>query len=283
MKVAFFGTPKIAQIVLEKLINSPYKPQIVVTGPDTKVGRGQKLEASPVKKTATEHNIKVLQPENLSSLISQLSTLNLDLAILVAYGKIIPNDILQIPSFGFVNVHPSLLPKFRGPSPITTPILAGDKTTGVSLIVLDSELDHGPIIAQKEIVISPSDTHDSLGTKLTTTGAKLLLETLPEYLAQNITPEQQDHDLATYTQKITKESGKIDISNPPDQITLDRMIRAYFPWPTVWAEIDEKNIKFLPENKIQMEGKKPMLIKEFLNGYPKYKEVIGKIFNQGKG
>lgn len=279
MKVAFFGTPKISQIVLEKLINSPYKPQLVITGADTQKGRGQKTEITPIKETALKNKIKILQPQTLSekNFAVEFKTFDPDVAILIAYGKIIPDEILSIPKFGFVNIHPSLLPKYRGPAPITAPILEGDTTTGVSLIVLDSELDHGPIIAQAEVAISETDTHKTLGEKLANTGANLLLKTLPEYLEQNITPESQDHNLATFSKKITKENGKIDIANPPDNITLDRMIRAYYPWPTVWFVLDQKRFMLLPEGQIQPEGKKPMVIKEFLNGYPKYKGLIEKL------
>ncbi len=148
------------------------------------------------------------------------------------------------------------------------------------MIVLDSELYHGPIIAQKEVVISPTDTNDSLGIKLANLGANLLLETLPQYLAQNVTPQAQEHDQATFTQKITKGSGKIDINNPPKKETLDKMIRAYFPWPAVWFESGAKKFKLLPENKIQPEGKRPMTIKEFLNGYPVYKSKLENLFQK---
>src|SRR3990167_1778819 len=132
MKIIFFGTPRFAQIVLEKLIDSPFRPSIVVTATDAKFGRGQKLTPSPVKQTALKNDIGVLQPKSLSSVASQLS--DVDLAILVAYGRIIPKEILSIPKYGFVNVHPSLLPKYRGPSPVQSAILAGDEKTGVSIM-----------------------------------------------------------------------------------------------------------------------------------------------------
>lgn len=267
LKIAFLGTPKIAAEVLEKLIPTAYKPQLVITGYDKKQGRGQALVATPVKLAAEKATI--VTSYKMSSLDKSF-----DLAILIAYGRIIPNEILRLPKFGFINIHPSLLPKYRGPSPITSAILAGDKTTGVTLIVLDSELDHGPIIGKQQAKIDKADTHDSLATKLASIGAKLLLETLPDYLNQNITPQPQDHSQAAYTEKITKESGKIDINKPPDVQTLDRMVRAFYPWPTVWFELDRKRIKLLPENKIQPEGKKPMTLQEFQNGYPNYKDLV---------
>src|SRR3989344_5009199 len=135
MKIIFFGTPRFAQIVLEKLIDSPFRPSIVVTATDAKFGRGQKLKSSPVKQTAIQKGLRILQPHKLSEISGQLK--DIDIAILVAYGKIIPKEILAIPKFGFVNVHPSLLPKYRGPSPIQSAILAGEKKNGVSIILLD--------------------------------------------------------------------------------------------------------------------------------------------------
>lgn len=270
MKIAFLGTPKIAAIALEKLASTEYKPTLVITGPDQRSGRSLAWKANAVKLAAEKAGITT------SYKLSDLDS-SFDLAILIAYGKIIPDNVLRLPRYGFVNIHPSLLPKFRGPSPITSAILAGESTTGVTLIILDSDLDHGPIIAKKEVSIAPSDTHDSLAEKMATTGADLLIKVLPEYLAQNITPEPQDHDLATYTEKITKASGKIDLKNPPDPQKLDQLIRAFYPWPGVWFENEGKRFKLLPENKIQPEGKKPMQIKEFLNGYPAYRELISKL------
>lgn len=284
MKIAFFGTPKIACEVLEKLITTRYKPQLVITGQDQHSGRSLALKANAVKLVAEKHNIAI------SYKMSDINK-SFDLAILVAYGHIIPDKILRLPKFGFVNIHPSLLPKYRGPSPINSAILSGDKVTGISLIVLDSDLDHGPIIAQKELSIAKTETHDSLATKLANLGSKLIIETLPNYLNLNITPQAQDHDLATYTEKITKQNGKINLENPPSPKTLDRMIRAYFPWPTVWFELAGKKIKLLPNTSIKLsnyqtnnlfliqpEGKKPMTIKEFLNGNPKAKSALEKLF-----
>ncbi len=270
MKIAFFGTPRLAQITLEKLVNSPFKPNLVVTGPDTRTGRGRNLASSPVKQTALANNIPV--SSQLAARSSQF-----DLAILVAYGKILPKNILSIPKHGFINIHPSLLPKYRGPSPIQTAIL-NDKETGSTIILLDEEVDHGPILTQKKIPIDPTDTHESLIEKLGNLGSDLLLEALPDYLLGKIKPQPQNHIKATFTEKITKQDGKIDINNPPDSQTLDRMIRAFYPWPGVWTEIEGKLIKFLPGNLIQPEGKRPMSIKEFLNGYPKLKEVIQEHF-----
>ncbi len=271
LKIAFFGTPRFAQIVLGELLKSPYQPNIIITAQDSKVGRGRQIKSSLVKQTAQENNIKVIEkldPKLLGSF---------DLAILVAYGKILPQEILEIPKHGFLNVHPSLLPKYRGPSPIHSAILSGDNKTGVSLILLDEEVDHGPILNQSEVAITPEDTHETLIDKLAREGAKILLQTLPDYLDGKITPKPQNHTKATTTEHIQKQNGFIHPQNPPDKKIVGRMIRAYFPWPTVWTKLDGKIIKFLPGGLIQPEGKRPMTKKEFLNGYPRTKESIEKI------
>lgn len=280
-KIVFFGTPRFAQIILENLIQSPYKPALVITTPDAKSGRGQKVIESPVKQTAQKNNIEVVTPEKLrtrSDLArdSAKSDLNFvpDLAILVAYGKLIPREILEIPKLGFINVHPSLLPAYRGPSPIQSVILNGEKTTGVTIMKLDEELDHGPILAQKEVGIEENDTHLSLIEKLGAIGSNLLIETLPDYIFGKIKPKPQDHKKATLTEKITKASGYIELDNPPDQKTLDGIIRAFYPWPNVWTKVDKKIIKFLPQGLIQPEGKRPMTYAEFKNGYPQVAEKL---------
>lgn len=277
MKIAFLGTPKIAAIVLAKLISSQFKPQLVITGHDKNLGRGQALEATPVKLEAQKGNIKISY--ELSDLDSSF-----DVAILVAFGQIIPKNVLRIPKLGFVNIHPSLLPKYRGPSPIHQAILNADKKTGVTIIKLDEELDHGPTLAQEELVIDTNDTHNSLAQKLANQGVNLLTSVLPPYLKGATKPTDQDHTKATYTQKITKKDGYIDLKNPPNPAKLNRMVRAFYPWPTVWSKVkvhsgESKIIKFLPGHPflIQPEGKRPMTIKEFLNGYPDAKEQIEKL------
>ena len=281
MKIAFFGTPRFAQIILEKLINSPYKPQIIVTAPDTKVGRGRKLVVSQVKQTALKNHLQVFAPANLSGVKGQIS--DVDLAVLAAFGKIISKDILAIFKYGFINVHPSLLPKFRGPSPIQSAITAAEEKTGVTIIKLDKEVDHGPILAQEEIGIEGDDTHASLIEKLGKLGAELLIKTLPEYLEGRLKPKPQDHQKATFTKRITKTDGQIDPKNPPDPVIFDRMVRAFYPWPGVWLKVKVKSgkviiIKFLPENLIQPEGKRAMTIAEFKNGYPQAYEQISHLY-----
>lgn len=284
LKTIFFGTPRFAQIVLEKLIDSPYRPQVVITQPDKKSGRGRQLQASLVKQSAQRFSIEILQPKSLNSNLLTLSP-KFDLAILVAYGKIIPTDVLKIPKYGFVNVHPSLLPKYRGPSPIQSAILSGEAKTGVSIMLLDEKVDHGPILAQKEVTIEKTDTHESLIEKLGKAGSDLLIETIPFYISGDLNPQPQNHTQATFTKHIKKADGYIDLENPPDSVTFDRMVRAFYPWPTVWSKWKMvkvsfpdgngkwKIFKFLPGGLIQPEGKQPMSINEFKNGYPE-------LFNQ---
>lgn len=276
-KIAFFGTPKIAQIVLEGLAKTQYKPQLVVTSQDARIGRGQKVTPSPVAETAQRNNLKI---------VGRLEDLNesFELAILVAYGFIIPKRILDIPKYGFINIHPSLLPKFRGPAPIQAAILAGEKETGVTIMQLDEEVDHGSILAQEKVTIAPSDTTQSLTEKLAIVGVNLLLSVLPNYLNNKQTLVPQNHKKATYTEKITKDSGRIDLAKPPSPKEINRMTHAYFPWPSVWTEIEGKRFKILPDTAdlpneflIQPEGKKPLTLSEFSNGYNAQSEIITKI------
>ena len=263
--VAFFGTPHFAQIVLEKLLDSPYKPKLTITAPDAKSGRGNKLKETPVKQTAVKNNIKVFTPTNLKT---ESGPEVFDLAILVAYGKIIPRAVLEIPKYGFINIHPSVLPKYRGPTPVQNTILNGDEKTGVSIMLLDEQIDHGPVLTQTEMKIADDDTHQSLSEKLFTQGAETLLEIIPDFLAGKLTPKEQNHQEATFTSHIEKQDGYIKIDNPPKKEQFQKMVKAYFPWPNVWTKIDGKVIKFLPGDKIQPEGKLPMSAKEFKNGYP---------------
>ncbi len=282
LSIVFFGTPENAATTLERLIDTDFKPALVITGSDIQKGRGRNLQSTPVKEIADANHIKVLEPQNLGqeNFLKLFRDFSPDVAILIAYGKIIPSHVLTIPRHGFVNIHPSLLPKYRGPSPIYQALLNGDKKTGVTLIKLDAQLDHGPIIAQKELVIEANDTHESLAQRLAFLGADLLVETLPSYLNGSIKLNAQDESKVVWTEKITKEDGRIDLENPPNPEKLDRMIRAFYPWPGVWAQVGKLRIKFLPGNLIQPEGKKPMTIKEFLNGYPQAKEVIEKLIKQ---
>lgn len=293
MKIVFFGTPRLAQIVLEKLIDSPFRPQVVITGYDAKAGRGLKSQQSPVKQAAIKNKIAVgsqFTPLRQGFAGRAVHSSQFDLGILVAFGKIIPKKILSIPKFGIINVHPSLLPEYRGPSPIQSAILAPETKTGVSIMLLDEIVDHGPILMQKEVEIDGSDTHQSLVEKMGQIGADLLIETLPNYIAGKIKPKAQDHASATFTKHITKLDGYIDLSHPPTHQIFDRMVRAYYPWPGVYTKLMVNSkwlmVKFLPISLhpqharsiypflVQPEGKNKMTIADFLRGHPDLKKLF---------
>lgn len=269
MRVVFFGTPSFVVPVLE-IIDKNFQLVGVVTAPTE----------SAVSQQAQRHNIPVLKPTNLDQSFKQkLSGLNVDLGVVASYGQIIPKNILDIPRNGFLNIHPSLLPTYRGPSPIQTAILHGDKVSGVTIIKMDEEIDHGPIISTKEITLSEKDNFQTLSSKMFQEGAKLLVQTIPDFAAGKLQLKEQNHSIASFTKIIKKEDGYFEINNPPSLDILDRMIRAYYPWPTAWtiwriknqeSGIKEKIVKLLPGGLIQMEGKKPISFRDFLNGYPDF-------------
>lgn len=284
MKIIFFGTPDFVVPVLNSLSTS-FDVVGVVTTPDTREGRKKILTPSPVKKAYLAKNPDgtVLTPQQLNNeILQELQSLNPDLFVVAAYGKIIPQSILDIPAYGSINIHPSLLPKYRGPSPIQSAILDGEKITGVSIILMDSQMDHGPLLSQWEHPISDHDTFASLHHILFQQAAEKLPNVIKEFIQNKLTPHTQDESQATYCQKIEKEDGHIELNAPPPPDRLDRMIRAFYPWPTVSTKItlkngEQKTMKLLPEKKIQIEGKNVMSIKDFLNGYPTLKETINRL------
>jgi len=236
--IVFMGTPEFALPSLVSLLNSSYNIVAVYTQPDRVGGRGQKLICSPVKELAVNEGLSVVQPETLkqSDEIERLQHFNADVVVVVAYGKILPAAILNLPRYGCINIHPSLLPRHRGPSPIPTAILEGDEVTGVTIMLLDAGLDTGPILKQRELPISSQDTAGSLSDKLAQIGAELLLETLPLWFEGKIKPQPQDERRATYTRRITKEDAEIDWRLPALEIC--RRVRAFYPSPgcyTWWA------------------------------------------------
>lgn len=275
----FFGTPKFAEIVLSELENAGYIPSLVVTAPDKPKGRKLLLTPSDVKLWAQTRNIPVLTPASLANdeIFLELAKFSDTLFIVAAYGKIIPQRILDIPHNGVLNVHPSLLPKYRGSSPIESAILSDDTGTGVSIMELDAEMDHGPIVAQEEH--TPSDWPPK-GTELTDAlahiGGKLLATCIPSWITEHhSTP--QEHGEATYTKKIVKEDGLIDISGDPVQNY--KKFRAYDEWPGAFffVERNGKQIRVkitdatLKENNLTItrvvpEGKNEMSYEDFLRG-----------------
>jgi methionyl-tRNA formyltransferase len=311
MNIIFFGTPKEVVPVLANL-NKQYNVVAVVTTPDQKSGRKQQITPSPVKESAQRQNIPVITPQQWNNeTIEQLKDFNPDLYIVAAYGKLIPEEILTIPKFGAINIHPSLLPKYRGPTPIQTTLSNGDRSSGVTFIKMDEQMDHGPILHQIPFTLEKTDTFDWLMQSMFAQAAVVLPHVIDEYVSGKNKLQPQDESKATYTKIITKEDGYIDLTKIKDQrskIKFDRMIRAYFPWPTVWTKIpnviarknDEaissklegKIIKFLPSSviasttkqsqnapfAIQVEGKNPVDLNDFFNGYPEMKKTIEKLY-----
>lgn len=272
IKIIFFGTPEYIIPISEQL-NRHFNLVAVVTNPDKPSGRDQVLTPSPVKLAAQKLDLAILTPDKLDQeFINQLRLFHSDLGVVASYGKIIPEEVLEIPKFGLINIHPSLLPKYRGASPIQNAILAGDNQIGVSIIQMDQEMDHGPILAQITTPISLEDTFESMSKKLFQQGTELLIKIIPDFISGKIKLQTQDHSLATYTWKTseTKHAAFFDLSNPPDPKMIDQMTRAFYPWPNAWTLWNDKIIKFYPERKIQMEGKKIINWEEFLRGYPDF-------------
>jgi len=287
MNYIFFGTPEFAAIILEKLIKAGLIPQAVICNPDKPVGRKKIITAPPTKLVAKKYNISVCQPEQLKIENWKLEIDQIDLAIVAAYGQIIPREILEMPRFGFIGVHPSLLPKYRGPTPIQTAILNGDEKTGVSLFLVDEKVDHGPILAQREFSISPPSLKlrrasnfqfSILLPKLAELGADLLIQFLGSPTSKKLTGNIRDIGLphgrhqnelkSTFTKKFTTQDAYVDLEKD-NPLEIDRKIRALNPEPGVWTMRDGKRMKILDAEiidgklklkKIQFEGKKPVQI-----------------------
>jgi len=235
----FFGTGPLAESVLASLVRNGYTPAIVVTKPDSQQGRHMQLTAPHIKTWCEMKGIKVLQPEKLDSEFSQqLVTSNHQLFIVASYGKIIPDEVLNIPKHGVLNVHPSLLPLYRGPSPIESALLDGVTTTGISIMKLDSGMDHGPILLQNAFTINPSATAEMLEVECGQLGGELLVQVLPHYLDGTLIPKEQDHDSATICKKITKDLGEITLTTRADEV--QRKFRALTPWPGLYFFINHK-------------------------------------------
>jgi len=236
-RIIFIGTPDFSAIILETLCENEFNPILVVTAPDKPVGRGQILTPPPVKITAQKYKIPVLQPEKIANCKLQIANLKPDLIVVAAYGQILPKEILEIPKFGCLNVHPSLLPKYRGASPIHATILNEDKKTGVTIILMDEKMDHGPILFQRATMIEEAETAKGLHDKLANLGARLLLETIPKWQRGLIKPYPQDEKKVTFSKILTKEDGRINWKKTAEE--LEREIRAFSDWPgsfTFWKQ-----------------------------------------------
>jgi len=300
------GTPEFAVPALDALIQSEYEIVGVFAQPDEPAGRGRSVVSPPVKKLAMQHRLTVHQPPSLrgSCELDRLSSLRPDVVVIAAYGKILPESFLQVPPRGCLNIHASLLPRHRGPSPIAAAILAGDEVTGVTIMIVTKVMDTGPILTQRRIPILSHDTTGSLFQKLSGLGAELLMETLPQWLEGRLVPRPQDNDKATYCKMIAKEDGLIDWRCPA--VELWRKVRAFQPWPggyTTWQGRTVKIIEAVPLSgegapgkvvtisheldapvgvhtgqgvlglvQVQLEGKRVMSAAEFIRGQ---REFIG--------
>lgn len=308
MNFVFFGASEFAVKILETMRQKDFIPDLITTTPDKPKGRKLILTPSPVKIWAQKNNIPFAQPEKLDeNFTKELKNKKYDLFIVAAYGKILPKNILEIPKHGTLNAHPSLLPKFRGPSPIQSFILSGEKETGITIILLDEEMDHGPIVAQKKLkTLKDSKTSFSkllipkilqnkilrahtcnfeklvfpsfkkLEKQLAELSGEILTEIIPDWIEKKIKPAEQNHSQATYTKKITKEDGKLDLSEPTE--IIERKIRAFTPWPGAYVFVNNKRIIItqaeinktgaLKIKRVKPEGKNEMDYLDYLRGNP---------------
>lgn len=301
LRIVFMGTPAFAVPCLERLVADGYEVVAVYTQPDRPAGRSGAPVKSPVKRAALRHDLLVLQPRSLRRPEEQerLREQAPDLVVVAAYGLILPQAVLDVPRYGGINVHPSLLPRHRGPAPITGAILAGDSETGVTIMLMDAGMDTGPILAQRSVPIDLLDTTGSLTDRLSVMSQQLLSETLPRWVRGELTPQPQDDSKATYTALLKKADGVIDWSQPAEVIS--RQVRAYQPWPGAYTTWQGRQLKLLqveasetsaeaassaPSTVIasgleaavqtgwgmlrllvlQLEGRKPMPVAEFLRG-----------------
>ncbi|MCL0094783.1 methionyl-tRNA formyltransferase, partial [Dehalococcoidales bacterium] len=306
MRIVFMGTPEFAVPCLEQLMLNQYRVVAVYTQPDKPAGRGRSLVSPPLKTVALTWKLPVVQPVSLKrpEVVAQLARFHPDVIVVAAFGQILPQSVLDLPGYGCINIHPSLLPRFRGASPVAAAILAGDEFTGVSIILMEKGLDTGPILARAQIPISPQDTTGSLTAKLSQIAARLLQEVLVSWERGEITPQPQNEAEASYCSSISKDEGEIDWHLPA--IDIWRRVRAFHPWPgcyTWWQGRRLKIIEAVPlaEEKtvevgrvvalttgfgvytgdgilgvltVQLEGKRAMAATEFLRGQ---RQFIGTI------
>lgn len=277
-RFVFFGTPAIAVACLDALAAAGYTPAAIVTQPDRPQGRGHEITPPPTAAWGHERGIDVLQPERIDdAFVAELRNTEWDVFIVVAYGKILPIELLDLPQHGSLNVHFSLLPRLRGASPVRSAILTDEHVTGVSIMRMDEKMDHGPIVAQARVEIDDWPPRAPLLEGiLTEVGADLLVETLPQWLGGEIVPSEQRHEAATYCSKITKEDGLLDLSADPYQNLLK--IRALEGWPGTYTHFDRsgKRIRVsildahLDENEdlvidtVKPEGKNEMPYEDFV-------------------
>ncbi|MFA6427386.1 MAG: methionyl-tRNA formyltransferase [Candidatus Magasanikbacteria bacterium] len=301
IKTVFFGTHNFAETILEGIANSPlFDVQLVITQPDRPVGRKQELQVPPAKLLAQKYNIPVEQPASLKNFKFQIS--NFKLSIVAQYGLLIPPHILNAPQHGTINVHTSLLPKYRGASPIQSALINGETETGVTIMKMDVGLDTGPILLQKSLIIDPDDTYTDLDKKLAVLGVQGLEEAIPQYIEGKLNPVPQDDSKATTCKQLSRDDGRIDWNKTSQEIY--NLYRGLTPWPGVWTMWQDKRLKLLNIKpvkdsisagqvtvkndilligtsnasiqvlELQLEGKPKMDAKIFLNGY---KNIVSSI------
>ena len=257
MRVIFMGTSEFATPTLEYLIGSEHQIVAVYTRPDRRGGRGQGTISSPVKRVALAHGLTVCQPESLkpSSEVEKIARLSPDVIVVAAFGQILPPGVLTIPPFGCTNVHPSLLPRHRGPSPVADAILSGETITGVSMMLMDSGVDTGPILAQRSEDILPEDTAGSLESRLAVLCARLLEESLALWFEDRLKPQPQDEKNASYSRPITKGDGNMDWHLPAVHLWL--RVRAFQPWPGCYTRWHGKSLKVLEASPVGADRGEP--------------------------
>ena len=245
MRIVFMGVPEFAVPVLVRLVHSEHQVIAVYTRLDKPSGRGRGISESPVKHIAEEMGLEVRQVESFKKAddVLDLAGLKPDMIVVASFGIILPQAVLDIPPYSCLNLHPSLLPLYRGPTPIPAAILAGDDVTGTSIMLIDKNIDSGPILAQRKVPLEPSDTTESLTDKLAHSSADLLMETLPGWLSRSITLRPQKHEDVTYTKMLNKNDGELDWRLPA--VELWRKVRAYYPWPVAFSSWNHKGIRIL--------------------------------------
>lgn len=263
-KIVFFGTSDYVVCVPEALKKAGHEIVAIVTQSPKPVGREQLVTPSPVEEWAKKNGIKVLYEPQVNT--------SADIGVVASYGAIIKNEVINSFPQGILNIHPSLLPKYRGACPIQAAIFYNESQTGVTIIKMDERMDHGPIVTQETVAIEVSDNFETLRIKAFELGIKMLVEILPNYLNGEIKLFPQDEGKVTYTWKAaeTKSKAYFHIDNLPNPDTLERMARAFYPWPNAWTRWGGKIVKFYPGRKIQMEGKNPVKFEEFLRAYPNF-------------
>jgi len=264
MKVVFFGSPSSALPSLKKILDSGHSVELVITQPDKPTGRGKKLLPCPVKQMALDLNIPVSQPLKIrkdAATLEQLKKIQPDLAVVVAYGQIIPASIIYLPKHNSLNVHFSLLPRYRGASPVQWALLNGEDRTGITIFELNEKMDEGDVLAQQETEILPEENAAELEARLAQLGADLLVKTIDRI--ESLKHQKQDHAQATYAPKLKKEDGKIDWGK--DSFYIQRQVRAFTPWPSAYAFIGEKRVKIPKGQKSEGRAAQSSSLGEILN------------------